>query len=269
MLKKILFFMGLFMVVTISTSAKAGWERYPHLQGVQDFKLNGKVVARYLGIPQYPQPTSFTCGATTISMLMLWESHKKGRAIKFSPMSIHNYVNSKDPKGKTSGLTTTELKAGVKKVAGYVKEKKKLPVNIIMSEYKNKTINHGISRVWAYMIKNFSPAILYGNVNIPSSRKGYQIVPGARPGGHYYLVTGVVNCPKLKRYCSKAVHGLFINDSVYNSKAWDKDSTVRKVAVTPRKLILKIDLKKYWLPTGHKIPWERGHMFLYNSNSKA
>lgn len=269
MVKKFLFFLGLFFTLFVATSANAQWERYPHLKGVQDYKINSKVVARYLGIPQYPQPTSYTCGATTISMLMLWETHKKGRAIKFSPLSIHNYVNTKDPKGNTSGLTTTELKTGVKRVAGYVKEKKKLPVNMIMSEYKNKTINRGISRVWAYMIKNFSPAILYGNVNIPSSRIGHQITLGAKPGGHYYLVTGVVNCPKLKRYCSKAVHGLFINDSVYNSKAWDEDSTVRKVAVTPRKLILEIDLKKYWLPTGHKIPWKRGHMFLYNSNSKA
>ncbi len=125
-----------------------------------------------------------------------------------------------------------------------------------MSEYKNKTIKYGISRMMSYMRKNFSPAIIYGNVN-----------GSPKLGGHYYLVTGMVYCPK--GYCTKDVFGLFINDSVYNSNAWDKKSTIRKVAVTPRKLILAIDLKNYWLPVGDKLPWKRGHMFLYNSNSKA
>jgi hypothetical protein len=267
MLKKFLFSLGLFFTLFIATSANAGWKANSDFSAVYDYKIKGKVAARYLGIPQYPQPTNYTCGATTMSMLMLWETHKKGRGIKFGPLAIHNYVNAKDPKGETSGLTTTELKSGINKLIKYVKDKYKLPLNMIMSEYKNKTIKDGISRMMSYMRKNFSPAIIYGNVNILPSRKGYQIVPGAMPGGHYYLVTGMVYCPK--GYCTKDVFGLFINDSVYNSNAWDKKSTIRKVAVTPRKLILAIDLKNYWLPVGDKLPWKRGHMFLYNSNSKA
>lgn len=269
MLKKFLFFLGLFFTLFIATSANAGWKANSDFSGVYDYKIKGKVAARYLGIPQYPQPTNYTCGATTMSMLMLWETHKKGRGLKFSPLALHNYVNSKDPKGETSGLTTTELKSGINKLTKYVKDKYKLPLNMIMSEYKNKTIKDGISRIMSYMRRNFSPAIIYGNANIPTVRKGNQIAPGARPGSHYLLVTGMIYCPKGKAACSKNIFGLFINDSVYNSQAWNSNSTMRRVAVTPRKLILEIDLKNYWLPTGHIIPWKRGHMFLYNSNSKA
>ena len=256
MLKKFLFFLGLFFTLFIATSANAGWKANSDFSAVYDYKIKGKVAARYLGIPQYPQPTNYTCGATTMSMLMLWETHKKGRALKFSPLALHNYVNAKDPKGETSGLTTTELKSGINKLTKYVKDKYKLPLNMIMSEYKNKTIKDGISRMMSYMRKNFSPAIIYGNVN-----------GSPRLGGHYYLVTGMVYCPK--GYCTKNVFGLFINDSVYNSKVWNDDSIIRKVAIRPRQLILEIDLKDYWKPTGSKIPWLRGHMFLYNSNSKA
>ena len=269
MLKKFLFFLGLFFTLFIATSANAGWERNSYLSGVYDYKIGKYFWARYLAIPQYPQPTNYTCGATTISMLMLWETYKKGRPLKFSPLSIHNYVNSKDPKGKTSGLNTTELKAGIKKLYGYVNDRKGVPVNMVMTEHKQSTLKYSISKMMQAVRQNFSPAIIYGNVNIPSSRKGYQYTLGARPGGHYYLVTGMVFCPKVKAACSKNVFGLFINDSVYNSRAWNSNSTIRKVAVTPRKLILEIDLKNYWLPTGDKIPWKRKHMFLYNSDSKA
>lgn len=267
MLKKFLFFLGLFFTLFIATSANAGWKANSNLSGVYDYKVRDEVVARYLGIPQYPQPTTYTCGATTISMFMLWESHKKGRGIKFSPMSIHNYVNSKDPKGKTSGLTTTELKAGIKKVAGYIKDKGKLQFNIEWYEGKHLTYQRGIESIAYNMKKNFSPAIIYGKVNIPSSRNGYQISPGASAGGHYYLATGVVQCPK--HLCKGGQYGLFINDSVYESEAWGKGSIIRKAAVSPRKLILKIDLKHYWPPTGHKIPWKRRYMVFHNTSRKA
>jgi hypothetical protein len=153
-------------------------------------------------------------------------------------------------------LTTTELKSGINKLTEYVKDKYKLPLNVIMSGDKNKTINNGISRMMSYMRKNFSPAIMYGNVN-----------GSTRLGGHYYLITGMVFCPKVD--CGKKISGLFINDSVYNSKVWNEDSIIRKVAVRPSQLIFEIDLKNYWKPTGSKIPWLRGHMFLYNSNSEA
>lgn len=256
MLKKFLFFLGLFFTLFIATSANAGWERNSYLSGVYDYKIGKYFWARYLAIPQYPQPTNYTCGATTISMLMLWETYKKGRPLKFSPLSIHNYVNSKDPKGKTSGLNTTELKAGIKKLHGYVNDRKGVPVNMVMTEHKQSTLKYSISKMMQAVRQNFSPAIIYGNVN-----------GSPRLGGHYYLVTGMVYCPK--GYCTKDVFGLFINDSVYNSKVWNDDSIIRKVAIRPRQLILEIDLKDYWKPTGSKIPWFRGHMFLYNSNSKA
>ena len=122
MLKKFLFSLGLFFTLFIATSANAGWERNSYLSGVYDYKIGKYFWARYLAIPQYPQPTNYTCGATTMSMLMLWETHKKGRGIKFGPLAIHNYVNAKDPKGETSGLTTTELKSGINKLTKYVKE---------------------------------------------------------------------------------------------------------------------------------------------------
>ena len=88
MLKKFLFSLGLFFTLFIATSANAGWKANSDFSAVYDYKIKGKVAARYLGIPQYPQPTNYTCGATTMSMLMLWETHKKGRVIRFSPLLV-------------------------------------------------------------------------------------------------------------------------------------------------------------------------------------
>jgi hypothetical protein len=45
-------------------------------------------------------------------MQMFWETHKKGNARKYDPASIHAYINTTG--GKTSGLTTEELKKGQK-----------------------------------------------------------------------------------------------------------------------------------------------------------
>ena len=85
MFKKIIFFAVIATSFSFATSASAGWERYPYLSAVYEFKAGGEVFARQLGIPQYGQPTYFTCGATTTSMQMLWETHKKGRPLKKFP----------------------------------------------------------------------------------------------------------------------------------------------------------------------------------------
>jgi len=267
MLKKILLFTGLAVSLSFTTSVNAGWERYPYLSGVWDYKLRGDTVIRWFGIRQYAQPTDYTCGATTMSMQMAWETHKKGRGLRYNPLGIHNYINFKDPKGVTSGLTAVELKVGLRKLVDYINRTQNLGVNVIMTERKDSSIKNAISTLATTMKQNFSPAILYGNVNIPPTRKGYQITPGANPGGHYYLATGVLFCPK--GTCTKDIHGLFINDSAYNSPAWRVDSTIRKVAVRPRRLILEIDLKNYWRPTGSRYPWQRGHIYLYNSNPRV
>ncbi len=71
------------------SAAQAGWERYPYLSGTYDQKIKGKLVARWFGVPQYGQPTNYSCGSTTTSMQMVWETHKKGKAIKYNPISIH------------------------------------------------------------------------------------------------------------------------------------------------------------------------------------
>jgi hypothetical protein len=103
--------MSFFSAFSVS-AVHAGWERYPYLSSTYDQKIKGKLVARWFGVPQYGQPTNYTCGSTTTAMQMFWETHKKGNARKYDPASIHAYINTTG--GKTSGLTTEELKKGQK-----------------------------------------------------------------------------------------------------------------------------------------------------------
>jgi hypothetical protein len=126
-----------------------------------------------------------------------------------------------------------------------------------MKERKDKTIKNAISTLATTMGKNFSPAIIYGNVNIT----------GSSAGGHYYLATGMIYCPK--GTCSRDVVGLFINDSVYNSKAYSAGGIVRRQAISPRRYMSQNELASYWKPTGSRLPWLREHMYLYNSSPKV
>ena len=254
MLKKSLLSILVLSAVSVS-SAHAGWENYPYLSGTQDYNIKGKLVARWFGIPQYAQPTNYTCGSTTTSMQMMWETHKKGSALKYDPAGIHGYINTTG--GATSGLTTEELKAGQKKLVDYINRSKKLRLNVSMTEGKSDTIKNAISTLATTMGRNFSPAVIYGNTNIT----------GSSAGGHYYLATGMIYCPK--GTCSSDVVGLFLNDSIYNSPAYSAGSIVRKQAISPRKYMSQNELKAYWKPTGSRLPWMRGHMYLYNSSPRV
>ena len=235
------------------SAAQAGWERYPYLSGTYDQKIKGKLVARWFGIPQYGQPTNYTCGATTTSMQMVWETHKKGKALKYSPTGIHNYINTTG--GSTSGLTTAELKAGQKKLVDYINRSQRLGLNVSMTERKDSSIKNAISTLATTMGRNFSPAIIYGNVKYASA------------GGHYLLATGMIYCPE--GTCSSDVIGLFINDSAYNSPAYSSSHPVRRLAISPRKYLSQNELESYWKPTGSRLPWLRGHMYLYNSSPRV
>ena len=248
-LRKTVLFTALTSALFAST-ANAGWEKYPHLSGVYDQKVRGNIVARWLGVIQYGQPTNYTCGATTTAMQMMWETHKKGKALKYDPLGIHRYINTVG--GEKSGLTTAELKAGQAKMISYINRTKHLGLKTSMREGKRKTIKGGVSSIANLMTWNFSPAILYGNVKIP----------GAGAGGHYYLATGFLNCPK--GTCTKDYIGLFVNDSVYNSPAYSNSNPVKWQAVTPRKYINYQELEARWKPTGSRLPWLRQHLFLYN-----
>jgi hypothetical protein len=254
MLRKILFFAGLAASISFTTSANAGWERYPYLSAVYDYKYNGEMIARWLGIRHYAQPTNYTCGSTT-SMQILWETHKKGRAIQFNTTSLHNYMNTSG--GSNSGLTAEELKTGQKKVVDYINKNIGLGLNVTMTEGKYSTIKDAVFSLARAMNQNFSPAIIYGNVNLP----------GASAGGHYYLATGAVYCPR--GTCSSDLIGLFISDSVYNSPAYSANGAIRNQAIRPRELVWEEDLKFYWQPTGSAYPWRRGHIYLYNSSPRV
>ncbi|MCU7904424.1 MAG: hypothetical protein KZQ76_00980 [Candidatus Thiodiazotropha sp. (ex Epidulcina cf. delphinae)] len=231
----------------------ATWKKYPYLSSTYDQKVNGKLVGLWFGVNQYAQPTNYTCGATTMSMQMMWETHKKGRALKYDPLGIHNYINTTG--GATSGLTTDELKAGQTKMVDYINRTKRLGINVAMTEGKEGSIKSAISTLATTMSVNFSPAILYGNVKYASA------------GRHYFLATGMVYCPK--DTCSRDVIGLFINDSAYNSPAYSASHPVRRLAVSPRKYLSQNELESYWKPTGSSLPWLRKHMYLYNRSPRV
>ncbi len=166
MLKKSLFVVGMVASVIFTTSANAGWERYPYLSSTYDQKINGKLVARWFGVPQYGQPTTYTCGATTTSMQMAWETHKRNKTLKYSPTGIHSYINTSG--GSTSGLTSDELKAGQKKIVDHINRTQGLGLTVSMAERKDSSIKNAVSTLATTICRNFSPAILYGNVKYAS-----------------------------------------------------------------------------------------------------
>ena len=252
MLKKIIFFVLIATSFSFATSASAGWKSHPYISYAYHFKHNGDFLANWLGIPQFAQPTNYTCGSTTTSMQMVWETHKKGMAIMYDILSIHEYINSSG--GTESGLNTEELKQGQTKVIEYINETEKLGLNVHMNEAKMDSIKDAISDLNFRIGQNLSPAIIFGNVDIP----------GASPGGHYYLVTGAIYCPK--GTCRNDVMGLYINDSVYDSSAYNAQSLIRKQAISPREYVTAQELESYWEPTGSRWPWRRGHMYLWNSS---
>ncbi len=137
----------------------------------------------------------------------------------------------------------------------FINRSEKLGLSVSMVERKDSSIKNAVSTLATTMGRNFSPAILYGNVRYASA------------GGHYLLATGVVYC--LKGTCSNDVVGLFINDSAYNSPAYSSSHPVRKLAISPRKYLSQSELEAYWKPTGSRLPWLRGHMYLYNSSPKV
>jgi len=242
-----------FFSVFLVSNIHADWEPYPYLSSTYDQKINGQLVARWFGVPQYGQPTNYTCGATTTSMQLVWETHKKGNALKYDPLGIHNYINTTG--GSTSGLTTDELKAGQKKLVDYINNTTNLGIRVTMTERKDSSIKNAISTLATTMAVNFSPAILYGNVKY------------APAGGHYLLATGMIFCPQ--GTCSSEVVGLFINDSAYNSPAYSASHPVRQFALSTRKYLSQNELESYWKPTGSSFPWMRGHMYLYNSSPRV
>lgn len=247
-----MFFVVIATSFSFATSASAGWERHPYLSHAYNYKHNGALLASWLGIPQFAQPTNYTCGSSTTSMQMVWETHKKGRAIRYDILSIHDYINSSG--GPESGLNTVELKQGQAKVIEYINKTEKLGLNVTMNEAKMNSIKDAISDLNFRIGQNLSPAIMFGNVDIR----------GASPGGHYYLVTGVIYCPE--GTCNRDVMGLYINDSVYNSPAYNGGSLIRKQAISPRDYVTAEELESYWEPTGSRWPWRRGHMYLWNSS---
>ncbi|MDP6586591.1 MAG: hypothetical protein QF535_18195 [Anaerolineales bacterium] len=69
MLKKVLMLSILSLVIGVG-SVQAGWVR----DGVaQNFMSLNRHVSTRLGVWHWGQPTTYTCGATTISMQMAWE----------------------------------------------------------------------------------------------------------------------------------------------------------------------------------------------------
>jgi hypothetical protein len=152
-------------------------------------------------------------------------------------------------------LTTDELKAGQKKLIDSINKSENLGLSVSMAEGKDSSIKNAVSTLAITMERNFSPAIIYGNVKY------------APAGGHYLLATGMVYCPK--GTCSSDVVGLFINDSAYGSPAYSSSHPVRKLAISPRKYLAQDELELYWKPTGSRLPWLRRYMYLYNSSPRV
>lgn len=251
MFKRSLLLVLLVSVVVGNSAYAAGWEPCCR-PGTFVQKINGKPIGAWFGVQQYAQPTNYTCGATTIAMQMMWETHKKGNALRYDTMWIHNYVNTDGPQ---TGLSTDEMKAGIKKVINLFNNGKtwNKKIHAIMVEGSGSDTKSAISVIAKTMLANDSPVVLYGNVkNSPDA------------GGHYYLATGMLNCPK--GICNADYIGLFINDSVYGSRANFTFPGVVANAIPPRFYINHKDLETYWKKTGHWNPWYRNHMFLANDS---
>ncbi len=139
-------------------------------------------------------------------------------------------------------------------MVNYVRNEDNIKINVNMLERKNVSIKSAVKFLSVQMRRNYSPAILYGNVKYGSA------------GGHYYLVTGVYNCDK--GICKENYHGFYLNDSAYSSRAYSSFHPVRQNAISTRKYISEEDLASYWKPTGSSWFWKRKHMFLYDSSSR-
>lgn len=231
------------MSVFVINSAHAQWVAWPHRTGTFTYRINGNLIGLWYGVQQYSQPTTASCGSTTIAMQMMWETHKKGRALRYDPMQVYNYINTDGQ----SGISTNELKSGIAKMVGHINQSQNLGLRVWMYERFNSDIKGAISIISNTMKANDSPVILYGNIKNGSA------------GGHYYLATGMINCPK--GICSSDYFGLYINDSVYNSPAFPTSGVVGANAIPPRHYLNHGELETYWKKTG---AFWGGHGYLHN-----
>jgi len=255
-MKKFIFVVIGLCVGVSNVYAVEKWVKNPSY-GAWDYQIDGTVVGTYLSVLQVSQPTTYTCGATTLSMLLIWECQKKGYNNQYyNRMQIHKIMNTSG--GETSGLTTEELKKGIPIIVNYVRNVDRIRINVNMRERKNYSIRSAINFLSNQMQRNDSPAILYGNVKYGSA------------GGHYYIVTGVFNCNNYNRgFCRTDYNGFYLNDSVYGSRAYSAYNPVKINAISTRKYISEDELASYWKPTGSKFFWLRKHIFLYNKSSRT
>lgn len=208
-------------------TAYAGWENDGESKAYK-YVSEGKTIATYLDIPQKPQPTNQTCGATNIVSIIAWETKRAGDTINYSIKSLYKYINTNG----SDGLQIPELKAGLKKISDYTESRSNLDLDIdSIFEEPAPSIKLGVNWIFTSLKNNHKPSIIYGNIK------------GGLAGYHYYLAKGAVKIGDNTR-------ALWLNDSVYNSPAYSSTSSTRKNAINPNQLLSENELETYWKKTG-------------------
>ncbi len=254
MKKIIMFFVTLVLSVTVASKAMADWEYnnilpFSHVHNFKD--EGGNIIATALGIPQYSQPTYYMCGASVLSMTMLWESHKKGRALGYDITSIHEYVVG----AAARSMPSQKLSDGITKIADYINATQNLGLNIKPQVGAANAVEKAVSNILERVNINHSPVIMYGNVLSKVA------------GGHYYLAVGVAYCKK--DVCGEEIAALGVHDSVYNSPAWGSSHFNRVNALEPYILVDGPDLLNRWKKIGSGVEADKRHYYLFNSTGAS
>ena len=216
----------------------------------------GKLIIVQLKYDQYSQPTEYTCGPTNIAAYMDYELKKAGVNLDYTKgiMDMNSYTDT----NKDKSVTPDELKSYLSNLiaTNNYYYKKKIPQK--MYELKYETTDIALSDIHNRLSTRKASTFLYGNT--------FRAAQANIAGSHYYTLRGSVQCNV--QDCGYNFNGIYIHDSVYNSKSFPDRKKYPDV-IPPQTAVGSGDLaNNFWLKTGAPFyqPWNRRHISLITSN---
>jgi hypothetical protein len=212
--------------------------------GVQmySYKQNGEKICAYLAVPDYPQPTTVSCGATNIAMHIKWSSKVESLndIVTLNSDFIKQVYNDVNSNG-ISGIDAGELKNGL--ITKFSKYKFLISVN----EKGADSIKEAGKLILNDVLLYKRPVIFYGNSVSEISFIRYENVSG----GHYMTIPAIINWGENYFFA--------VNDPIYNSPAY-QDSFLDPIK--PWTWIAEEDIEEYWNKTGSAYIWKRKHLYI-------